>query len=157
MLSKFFRLVVLIFILSPGIGISSTVLPPEIQIDVVNADDGFTTFKVNVNKNGYEFLGGLTEYISTAELDAYFGVISPGRKELWTWSKYKGKTILQKGFFPIEKKITKDTPQSYITNYLFLGNEPRGMYLLFLLFVGNDKDPEDISNWAYIDVRPFFF
>ena len=101
MLSKLFRLVVLIVILSPSIGISSSVLPPKILISVVNADGliGSRTFKVNVNKIGYEFLGSVTEYFRQWSLMHILGLYSQIEKSTGHGVKIKEKQYFKKDFF----------------------------------------------------------
>lgn len=98
--------------------------------------------------------------------DIYFGVIMPGGTTVSTWSPNNSGTVtLGSGYAPLVRAssvlntgvlTTASLNAGKDISYRFSGNEPKGLYLLFLFMVPTGADPTDIQRWTFLTTQPFF-
>lgn len=108
-------------------------------------------FEWSREESPWQFTSGI------AGSDVYVGVLSPERDKIWTWTQHSDEFTLNDGYVPFAQATTVGTFFTGLIDYKFSGNEPKGMYLLFLILVGPGSDPSDVYNWQAVGSQPFFF
>jgi len=89
--------------------------------------------------------------------DIYFGILSPDRQQVWTFAPDENGIGIHLGYMPYEADSLNESFISEGISYTFTGNEPRGMYLMFLIKVNTGLDPSNPKNWRNIRTHPFFY
>jgi hypothetical protein len=96
--------------------------------------------------------------------DIYFGVMLTGGTDVYTWSHNSAgpKNTLNKGWVPYARSVPPvgtfvitDPSGLNTPMYSLSGNEPPGLYQLFLLLVKPGADPSDTTQWNKLAMHPF--
>lgn len=108
----------------------------------------------------------LTNSQYAAGADIYFGLILPGGTTVQTWSpNSNGPVTLKSGYAPMVRALSMLTAGTFTTasvnegnplRYALSGNEPKGLYLLFMFLVPTGTDPTDIQQWSFVTMQPFY-
>ncbi|MES2952109.1 MAG: hypothetical protein V4858_26585 [Pseudomonadota bacterium] len=153
---------------------ASSVITPKTSVSV-SIGGGYPVTIINTAFIGKEplFVQGTVDWVEpffhtafAKGADTYFGVIWPGTTQVSTWSPDgSGAITLRSGYAPMARASSVLNPTAFSTNamngglpirYQFTGQEPKGLYLLFLFMVPTGADPSDIQNWAFLATAPFF-
>ena len=159
---------------APIANASSSVITPKVSLSI-SIGSGSPVKIINPALIGNEplFVQGTVDWTApflhrdwAAGADTYFGVIWPGTTQVSTWSPNgSGAITLRSGYAPMARASSVLNPAAFSTNamnggfpirYQFTGQEPKGLYLLFLFMVPTGADPSDIDNWAFLATAPFF-
>jgi len=166
-------IIIILSLLSP-IYASSPFGEPVINIGAYNQLSGFkvNSYSKGINNNPMSIEASI-EWTHLEEnpyytlfntgSDIYFGVFSPDMKKVWSWKREKGgdNGILLNGLVVYEEKsIVKQyhSNKGYSNAMYYSINDSieAGMYLLFILLVAPDTDPNDRNNWQHIGTQPIF-
>lgn len=100
----------------------------------------------------------------TGSGDLYFGILSTDDKTAYTWTLQDGRYVLIEGMHAILKGVNLNTPMTYSSSVIAGGDlrltipasvKP-GMYLIFALAAGADRNAADPGNWIQIETKPLF-
>lgn len=166
--NTFRRLTLIVFMLAATYSVyapASTVVLPAISVHVANPlGDG--TMVIRTKGLPYYF-GGSVVWPSgdtswSAGADIYFGVMLPDRTTVLTWAPGNGGIALHEGYVPFARGVSNTLNfhtsgyQGNEISHLVSGNEPLGMYFLFLLLVAPGGNPSDPLQWGAVGMQPFF-
>jgi len=137
---------------------------PRLSV-LITTNLGFDTFSVPGDKNltlsgNVEWPSGNNPFQINSSIggsDIYFGLLSPERDKTWTFTLDNDQIKLNNGFIAIAQDSTAGEFNTGEFTHTFSGEEPRGMYMVFLLLVNPGGNPGDIYQWQHIATQPFFF
>ena len=136
---------------------ASSPISPKLFVSITNSLDNETLVLSSSVQRGY-FFSGYANTLNTiySNNDIYFGVYSQTNNKVFTWTELNENFVLNEGFSAIKKNNQSDEIKIGNINYVLTGNEPKGLYILFLLLVNSGNNPNNIQDWIKIETTLFF-